>query len=245
VALQKVDYYSSMNTAFLRELAEGINLSFRFHGDKNKDALLRILQRKLDAEKMGIVFKLYLTCFEAKDIVQVIKPKGMSEIVEKLESFFSASEYLHEVTVGLRRCDLVFFSADHINAIEVKSALDKPKRALDQLEYYKKWANKVYLAYDVQHNKTVKRLTLKENGVGLIQFSNGRIQLINEATFQEQNKVSLFSLMTYNYLRKIARNFGISLKGGKQAISKRLDNVVTESEVKAFFRDFLRTRALI
>lgn len=234
-----------MELSFLRELAEGINLSFRFHGDKSKDALLKILKRKLDAEKMDIAFKMYLICYQAKDVVQIIKPKGMSEIVETAKTFFKASEYLHEVTVGSRRCDLVFFSGKDINAIEVKSSLDKLTSALDQLEYYRKWANRVYLAYDVKHRRTVRRLPFIEKGFGLLEFARGDMRAIYEASFQEKQKVDLLSLMTYNYLRKIASSFEIDLKGGKRIIAERLSQKFTLGEAKRLFQGFLRARALI
>jgi len=224
-----------MEISFLRELVEGINLSFRFHGDKSKDALLKILHRKLDAEKIDTVFKLYLVCYEAKDIVQVIKPKGMSEIVETIKKYLKTSEYLNEVTVGSHRCDLVFFSGDDINAIEVKSSLDKMSSALEQLDYYKNWANKVYLAYDVKHKSTVKRLQLVEKGIGLLEFTKGKIRNIHDATFQQKHKVDLLSLMTYNYLRKIASRFEVDLRGGKLAIAKRLSQKTTLKE-RARFR---------
>jgi len=240
-----MDYYSNMDVSFLRELVEGINLSFRFHGDKGKDALLRILQRKLDAEKIDVAFKMYLVCYEARDVIPLIKPKGMSEIVETVKSFFKASEYLHEVTVGSRRCDLVFFSGNSINAVEVKSSLDNISHALAQLEYYKKWANQVYLAYDVKHRQRVKRLPIVKKGVGLLEFTKGEISNIHDASFQEKHKVDLLSLMTYSNLRKIAVTFKVDLKGGKRAIAKRLSRKIILDETKSLFRDFLRARALI
>lgn len=240
-----MDSYSNMELSFLRELVEGINLSFRFHGDKNKDALLKILRRKLDAEKMDVAYKMYLVCYDAKDVVQIVKPKGMFEIVESVEAFFTASEYLYEVTVGSRRCDLVFFSERSINAIEVKSSLDNIQKALDQVKDYQKWANKVYLAYDIKHDKKVRYLPFKENGVGLLQFSNGNVQLIDDAATQEHEKATLLSLMTYNHLRKIARGFKVDMKGRKQAIAKRVSKYLTEDEAIDSFQQFLRTRALI
>jgi len=194
---------------------------------------------------MNMAFKLYLMCYEAKDVARIVKPKGMSEIVNAVEKFFNTSEVLHEVTVGLRRCDLVFFSGNDINAVEVKSSLDKPSSALEQLEYYRKWANKVYLAYDVRHRQIVKRLSLKEKGFGLLEFMKGEIHDEHEVPSQEKCKDELLSLMTYNYLRKIAVAFEVDLKGGKQQIAERVSKKVTRDEAKSLFREFLRTRALV
>ncbi len=234
-----------MNTLFLRELAEEINLSYRLHSDKSKDALLKILHRKLDAEKMDAAFKLYLMCYGAKDVAHIIKPKGMSEIVNTVERFFKPSEVLHEVTVGLRRCDLVFFSGDDINAIEVKSSLDKLSSAVEQLEYYASWADKTYLAYDVKHKQNVKRLSLMEKGFGLLEFMKGEIECVHEASSQEVRKDKLFLLMTYNHLRKIAIAFKVDLKGGKHQIAERVSEKVTQDEARSLFREFLRKRALV
>jgi hypothetical protein len=234
-----------MNTPFLRELAEGINLSFRLHSGKDKDALLKILQRKLDAEKMETAFKLYLIGYDAKDVVKIVKPKGMSEIVKAVRKFFRESEFLSEVTVGSRRCDLVFFSGDGINAVEVKSSLDKPSSALEQLDYYKKWANRVYLAYDVKHKQTVERLSLIKKEFGLLEFRKGEIHNVHEVPSQERCKDELFPLMTYNYLRKMAVAFEVDLKGGKQQVAERMSLRVSQDEAKKLFRGFLRTRTLV
>lgn len=243
--LQKLEHYSGISTPFLRELVEEINLSFRLHSDKTKDALLKILCRKLDAEKIDTAFKLYLMCYEAKDVARIVKPKGMSEIVSAVEEFFNKSEVLHEVTVGLRRCDLVIFSGNDINAIEVKSSLDKLSSAVDQLEYYASWANKTYLAYDVKHKQNVKRLSSMEKGFGLLEFMKGEIECIQEASSQEVCKNKLFSVMTYNYLRKIAIAFKVDLKGGKHQIAESVSEKVTQDEARSLFREFLRTRALV
>lgn len=237
--------YSGIDTTFLREVAEGINLSFRFYGNKNKDALLRILRKKLTIEKMDFVSKMYLMCCDAQEVVQVIKPKGMSEIVESVENFFKAQEYLHEVTVGSRRCDVVFFVGNRIIAVEVKSSLDKLSSVLAQLEDYKKWANEVYLAYDVRHKQKVKQLQLTKKGIGLLEFKNGDLYNLHNSAFQEKSKVDFLALMTYNYLRKIATTFTTDLKGGKQAIAERLSPKISLKETKELFKEFLGTRALI
>jgi len=236
-----------MNTPFLRELAEEINLSFRLHSNKDKEALLKILQRKLDPEKMNLAYKLYLVGYEAKEVAHLIKPKGMYEIVGAVEKFFAPLEVLHEVTVGSRRCDLVIFSdfRNYISAVEVKSSLDKLASALEQLEYYGKWANKVYLAYDVKHKQKIERLSLVEKGFGLLEFAKGEIRCKHEASSEEKSKKELLSLMTYNYLRKIAVTFEVDLKSGKQQIAERLSKKVTQDETQGLFKEFLRTRALV
>jgi hypothetical protein len=82
-----------MNASFLRELAENINLSFRSHSDTDKETLVKLLEKKISSEKADIIFKMYLTCFNAQEIAQAIKPKGMEEIVIAVEKFFKLSGY--------------------------------------------------------------------------------------------------------------------------------------------------------
>lgn len=243
--MQKLANNTIRDSSFLRNLVERVNLSFRYHGDKSAEELMRILQKKLGAEKLDMLFKMYLTCYELEDIVQAVKPKGMSEIVSALGSFFGDSEHLEEVTVGLRRCDIVILSGANTIAIEVKSSLDKVSGALAQLAYYKKWANEVYLAYDVQHEDMVMKLPFIENGIGLLKFSKRKIYLIHKSPFYAKEKTTLLSLMTYKYLKKIASSYKVKLEGGKQAISQRLGNLITQYEVQGLFQDFLRSRALI
>ena len=235
----------NLDISFLRSIAEGINLSFRYYGDKSKEDLLNIINRKLDTENRDVIFKMYLTCYEADKIIYKIKPKGMSEIVGAIEKFFKKEEYLYEVTVGARRCDVVFFSDNDIIAIEIKSSLDNVIGALDQLNYYKKWADKIYLAYDIKHIKTIEKLSIEDFGIGLLEYSNGEIKLINKPHFQNHNSIYRLSFMTYNYLRNIAKKHQVDLDDGKQAISMRLKEKISDNEAKKIFQTFLKERTLI
>lgn len=241
----KLNELNGFDTPLLRSLAESLNLSYRYYGDKNKDDLLKIIYRKLDPDKRKIFINMYLMCYELDDIIERIKPSGMSEIVEAVEKFFNKDEYLHEVTVGSHRCDVIFFSDMDINAIEIKSSLDKINTAFDQLNYYKKWANKVYLAYDIKHKKTICKMPFKKLGIGLLEHSKGEIIFINKSNFQYHDKINLLTYMTYNYLRKIAKKYKVNLKGGKQDISRKLSEKITDNEAKKIFKNFLRARALI
>jgi hypothetical protein len=44
-----------MDTSFLRELAENINLSFRSHADTDKDDLVKLLEKKISHRYRGWV----------------------------------------------------------------------------------------------------------------------------------------------------------------------------------------------
>jgi len=243
--MQRLVSIAIRDSSFLRSLAEGVNLSFRYHGDKTVQDLMRILRKKLGSEKMNMVFKMYLACYELEDIIQMVKPKGMSEVVSAIESFFGDCEHLEEVTVGLRRCDIVVLSGINTIAIEVKSSLDKVSGALAQLEYYRKWASEVYLAYDEQHDETVRKLPFVENGFGLLQFSKHRINLTQKSSFHPPEKATLLSLMTYRYLKEIALTYGVKYEGGKQVISQRFSSMISQYEAQGFFQEFLKSRALI
>jgi len=234
-----------MNTLFLRQLAENINLSFRSHADTDKETLVKLLDKKISQEKADTVLKMYLTCFDAKDVAKAIKPKGMGEIVIAVEKFFeSSSDCLYEVTVGSRRCDVVLFKDDDVIAVEVKSAQDRMKTAISQLKYYATWANKVFLAYDLRHRRMVDKLGVREKGIGLLEFNKGNIELVHDASLNEKNVEYLLSIMTYAYLRKVAKNFNVRIDGTKHDMAKRLSHKILTSEAKAIFRDFLKTRTL-
>jgi hypothetical protein len=235
-----------MNETFLRELAENINLSFRSHADTDKETLVKLLNKKISPEKADTVFKMYLTCFKATEVAQAIKPKGMEEITSAVENFFKLSslDCLYEVTVGSHRCDIVLFVENDIIAVEVKSAQDQMKTAASQLKYYSTWADKVFLAYDSKHRRTIDKLGLKEKGIGLLEFNKGKLKSIQNASFQEKNADYRLSLMTYDYLRNIARAFSVGIEGKKQDMAERLSRKLSASQAKTIFKDFLKTRSL-
>jgi hypothetical protein len=52
---QRTEIYSCMDTSFLRELAENINLSFRSHADTDKDDLVKLLEKKISHRYRGWV----------------------------------------------------------------------------------------------------------------------------------------------------------------------------------------------
>ena len=226
--------YSGMNTSFLRELAENINLSFRSHADTDKETLVRLLDKKISSEKSELVYKMYLTCFDAKDVAHIIKPKGMDEIVEKVKTLFKTSECLYEVTVGSNRCDLVFLSEREIIAVEVKSAQDKMKNAVDQLNSYSQWANQIFLAYDIKHRPTLAKLDLSNKKFGLIEFNHGTTTVTHESLSEEKAIDSVLTLMTYGYLGKIARDNKLSSTGRKQDIAARLVLNLRQKSVTKF-----------
>ncbi len=242
---QRTIIYSNMNTSFLRELAENINLSFRSHAETDKQTLVNLLDKKISPEKADLLFKMYLSCLDAKEIAEAIRPKGMEEIVIAVKRYFkTSSDCLYEVTVGSRRCDIVLFVDGQIIAVEVKSAQDQLKSAISQLRDYSTWANKVYLAYDSRHRNSIAKLGIKELNVGLLEFNNDKIQLIKESQYREHELSKLFALMTYDYLINTAKKHSIDVKGKKRNIAKALCLKVSGVEASEIFKKFLKMRAL-
>jgi len=233
-----------MDTSFLRELAENINLSFRSHAETDKDTLVKLLHKKMSPEKTDTIFKMYLTCFDAKTVAKVVKPKGMEEIVLAVKNLFGSSECLYEVTVGSNRCDMVLFSDNEIVGIEVKSAQDKLKTVRSQINSYATWANRVFLAYDKKHRKSVSKFGLDKKEVGLIEFDKGSARIVNNAVYEEREVRLLLALTTYNCLIKQTRRFRIVSKGRKQDIANRLAEKISKEEAIEVFKDYLRHRAL-
>ena len=233
-----------MNSSFLRELAESINLSFRSHIETDRETLVKLLGKKISPEKADTVFRMYLACFDAKDVAEVIKPKGMEEIVDAVKKTFDGYECLYEVTVDSRRCDVVFLSSDETIAVEVKSAQDKLKTVASQLDSYKNWANKVFLAYDIRHRSVVRKLGIAERGFGLLEFKRGIAKFEYDPAYVEKNTEYCLSLTTYDYLKQIAREFRVVLGGSKQDLARRIVEQISQKEAQVIFKDFLRTRAL-
>jgi hypothetical protein len=240
---QRTEIYSSMDTAFLRELAENINLSFRSHAETDKDALVKLLDKKISPQRTDTVLKMYLTCYDAKYVAKVIKPKGMEEIVHAVKNLFCSSECIYEVTVGSNRCDMVLFLDDEIISVEVKSSQDKLRTVRSQIDSYAMWANRVFLAYDKKHKKSVGQFCLDNNGLGLIEFDNGTVRIVHNAVYEEKDVKVLLSLMTYNYLGKSAQKFNIVPTGRKRDIANSLAEEISKKEAIKIFKEYLRHRA--
>lgn len=241
--VSKVEQLSRCNIAFLRDLAEKINFSYRHYGHKSKSDLLKTLSNKLNFESVDAIVKMYLLCLDAEDVVREIKPATKEEIAKAVSVFFGSGESLRETSVGNRICDVVLLMSDEVIAIEVKSAVDRVSRAFEQVTHYKLWANKVYLAYDLKHKRKVKELALCDKGVGLLEYSEGEIKEECKALPYKPDNVTLFEFMTYQYLKKTARYFGVTVKGKKKEIAARLNKKVSREKTQKLFQHFLTSRA--
>lgn len=241
--MSKLKELSRCDSNFLKELAKHINVAYRHYGHEHKSTLVKTLSRKLNSESIETVVKMYLLCFDAKEIAQKVKPSGMREIVEALTSHFGSGEYLYEVKVGSRVCDVVLLLDNETIAIEIKSALDKVSYVTEQVAYYKSWANRVYLAYDIHHRQKVEELSLCTQGIGLLEYSKNGIEEKCVATFRFLDAVDFLQFMTYRQLRYVAKRFDVTFDGKKEEIARRLSQKIIHNHAQQLFQDFLRNRS--
>lgn len=229
---------------FLRTLAEKINLSYRYHGSKNKASLVQTLSKKFDSKTVDWIVKMYLLCYDAEDVAKKVGPNGMDDIVKLLPDFFGAGEFFCEVSVGRRICDAILLKDKEVIAIEVKSASDDVSRAVDQAEYYSLWANRVYLVYDSTHAQKVIRLFEDQDSIGLLEYKERRLAIQRKAALNFPDLTVLLSFASYKYLRNLARNLKICGKGTKQEMSKRITNILSKNQIQQYFMEFLRDKAI-
>ena len=229
---------------FLLTLAEKINLSYRYHGSKNKASLLQTLSKKFDSKTVDWIVKMYLLCYDAEDVAKKVGSNGMDDIVKVLPAFFGSGEFFYEVSVGRRICDAILLRDKEVIAIEVKSALDDVLRAVNQTEYYSLWANRVYLVYDNTHGQRVKRLFEHQDNIGLLEYTEGRLTIQRKASLNFPNLTILLSFTSYKYLRNLARSLKICGKGSKQEMSKRITHILSKNQIQQYFMEFLRDKAI-
>jgi len=241
--MSKREKLSRCDVTFLRLLASELNNSFRDYTETSKEDIIKILTRRLSMEQIDKVIRLYLLCFDAKKVATKVKQNGVYEISEAIKRYFPYREILYEVPVGNHVCDIVLISDHNIIAIEIKSSSDKVIRSIAQTSHYKKWANKVYLVYDIKQRKKVKNLKKLPPEVGLLEFNTGQIKKIREAVSNPVPTVTRLEFMTYRFLREIAREFKVTTHGTKKEISKRLNKKISKEKVFYCFKQFLRSRS--
>lgn len=234
------------NIDFLRALATEINFSYQNYREKGKEELLEILSRKLSTQEIDVIFKAYLLCLDGSEAAKMIRSTGIHEIVNAVECFLECDEYLHEVTVGRLRCDLIGLRNDLIIAVEVKSARDAIVRAVKQTSYYMRWANEVYLAYDEAHKGRVKTLPFEQCGVGLLEISRkGSISLVSQPRHHQPDPFTTLSLIRSDFVRQLARGYNLSTKGKKKEIAEALSARVDNKTLLQILKIYLKSRTSI
>ena len=231
---------------FLEDLASRIGTSPRNHWIHEKRKLISILSQKLDSVEAGMVFKSYLLCLNPQKIVEKLAPRQLRELTNAVKRFLACDKYLQEVIVGRLRCDLVGIRGADILAIEIKSARDKIKNALQQVKYYQLWAKEVYLAYDRKHARKVDKLAFRQLGVGLLEVSDSyTVRLEWKPTRNPADPKILLSFFTTKYLRKIARLHKISTTGSKNEIAKSLSYTLDKRKINELLVSYLKSRAKV
>jgi len=239
----KIDNLSRVDTEFLSELATHISISYRDYSNWSREKLLNLLANKLNSQDVDNVVKLYLLCQTPKAVAEKVKPDDMFKIGDAVVGFFDNKQYLYEVKVGKRKCDIVFCTDIGVVAIEIKSKHDNVLRAIEQTEYYKQWANNVYLVFDERHEKRVMRSQLMNNGVGLIKYSKNDVRLIKDASYHKTEPYDLLMWMTYEHLAKIAKHHRVCVHGSKKDIIMRLVDRLPSEILRELFHDYLKARA--
>jgi len=238
----KRDALDRTDTAFLRSLASELNGeyfgSYREYSDYGRDEILDLVVNKLTVEEVNIVLSRYLLCHSPRDIAEAIKPDETSKIKEAVKEQFG-DDCIFEVKINDRYCDVAF--PDRLIAVEVKSARDRAERAVAQTDDYKRWADEVYLAYDDSLEDAVPD-QLSSNGVGLLRYENGSVEVRKEAESSASKSEGLLMSMTYDELKTIAKGQNISASGAKKEISSRIAENLSERVVREAFADYLRSR---
>jgi len=162
----------------------------------------------------------------------------MDSIVKTIPDFFKAENAFYEVRLGKKTCDVILVKDNEVIAIEVKSASDNISRAVNQTKYYSLWANRTYLAHDGKHHQKVKRLFKQHNKIGLLEYSNGVINIQRQASFNSLDFNMLLSFTSYKYLCNVARKFAVDVHGTKKSISQKLSQVLSSNEIQQLFVNY-------
>lgn len=240
--VSKAKKLARCNEEFLRELAKGISLSYRSYVGKSKQDLIRLLCKKLKAEDVDKILKLYMLCLKPKEVADTVRPNDVGKITRMIRKYFSHEKALQEVKIGLIRCDLVTLDDGNVRAFEIKTARDKIMRAIEQTNYYSLWANEVYLVYDKKHKSMVKKFRL--DGIGLLETSKESITLACPPVENQINPLNLLSLLPYAYLKRVASKYGVKAFGRKTKFARRLNETMSQEDVHRAFLDYLTSKVI-
>lgn len=245
VGLTKRESLERVHTEFMIKLAEELNGeyfgSYRDYQNYSRDKLLDIVSNKLTVEEIENVRSGYLLCKDAAEIASDIKPTDTKEIRALVGEHFD-QQPVFEAKVDGRYCDIVL--PESLIAIEIKSARDKIDRAVDQVEDYATWADKVYLAYDQTHKESIPP-ELVESGTGLLEVTDGELTEVQEASESPKGKEELLPKFTRQYLRNIAKNHDLAYSGNKDKVIKRIEPNLSEDTVREEFKEFLKQRGAL
>lgn len=241
-SLTKQEKLEQFDRNFLEDLANGISLSTGYYKEE-KTRLLSILCSKLKLDEIEAVENLNSSGFDVKYIVDELKPASMYKIEEAVEKLLGGNNYLHEIKIGKRTCDIIYFQNGNIIGVEVKSATDNIERAREQLEYYKQWANMIYLAYDKKHREKASNLPLTASG--LIEYLDGKAYFIKKAPYRDVDPLNLLLFMSSEYIRKIAAQYKVNYRGRKEDLARRLIKELKSQTIKKLFQRNLEIKSCL
>lgn len=236
--MTKREDLSTLPPDYLLKLARHLNQRKRSYSNLSHDDLLTRVSRKLTVDDVELVLEEYEDGTEPYEVAEKITPAPPREIRKAVEDYFD-KQGVYEVKIGGRWCDIVF--PDELIAVEIKSARDRVDDAVDQVNYYKQWADEVYLAYDEEHSENVPE-EIRKNGVGQLEFQEGSIERVKDAKQGTVDPESRLEWMTYRALTGYARNNNIRVNGGKENIAKHLASHISKSDSRDIFQDYLESR---
>lgn len=236
--MTKHESLSELDTDYLKKLCSQLNHSRRDYSTLSREEVLQRAASKLTVDEVDIVTQRFAREDPPAKVAELLTPPSAREIRTAVEDYFG-DQGLYEVKIGQRRCDIVF--PDEIIAVEIKSARDRIDRAESQLAQYKRWADNVFLAYDQCHEERLPA-PIVNDGVGLLKFSDGRIAHEKDPVETELAPRDRLSWMTYDTVATYSRQHGLCSEGTKEELVERLSDVVSDSESRAIFGDYLRSR---
>lgn len=238
VSRTKEDELKELEADFLRSFAHHINGSRRDYSAVSNEALLERVSNKLTVDQVDTVLTAYKEGMTPSKSADLVTPDDVSDIRHALEDSFGCMA-LTEVKIGQRYCD--FVAPKDIIAVEIKTARDRIDRAPDQVDQYCRWANSVYLAYDVCHDGKIPS-EIRHSEVGLVKYDSGEIIEVKPADLTGIDPADRLTWMTYEALAKAARAYKIQPGGGKEGIATMLRNRLPDEELSSIFTEYLHSR---
>jgi hypothetical protein len=225
---------------FLYTLTKEVNLAYRNYNYPSKSYLINLLSSKFDSKAIKEIVDLYMLCFDAEYVANMVKPDSVGKITNSIKEFFEQNQVIYEVPLGKRTCDIIIIKNNEINAIEIKSARDKIVSAIEQLKYYQLWSNKVYLVYDEVHKNNINRY--KNTDFGLLEYSHGIIREIQVPKYNSLQKEVILNFMSYSFIRKMMSYYRLKRVNGKKEMVKELNKKISNESIQNLFINYLNSK---
>lgn len=243
--MSKISKLERMETEFLKSLSTEILFSYRDYSETKREQILRILSRKMSTRDVDFALSMYLIGCSSEEIADLIKPDDMFDISLSAQKYFANMRCYHEIKMGRKKCDLVFYDDNNIITVEIKSKNDNLTKAVEQTKQYKIWSNETYLFFDSSHRNRILNSNFETNGIGLCEYKRGDVKLLKKAKRRKIDWEKTLMLMTRKELIKLARNKRMDLNGTKKLITRRLIRKVDEKTLFDYFIQCLPAKTRI